>query len=116
MPRVINFLILLLCYIPYLDIFVYYSYVVRAIIKLGRIPSYDNPDPKALGFTIHRYLVYTMSDIVMYGFGAIVLLWLIARGLKQLTLPKIHLKIYLIGIGIFVLYLIADPFMTWFAD
>lgn len=116
MPRVINFLLLLLCYIPYLDIFVYYSYVIRAIIKLGRIPSYDNPDPKTLGFTIHRDLVYTMGDIVIYGLGAFVLLWLIARTLKQLTLPKIHFKIYLIGIGIFVLYLIADPFMAWFAD
>ena len=116
MPQVINFLLLLLCYIPYLDIIVYYSYVIRAIIKLGRIPSYDNPDPKTLGFTTHRDLVYTMDDIVVYGLGSFVLLWLIARALKQLTLPKIHLKMYLIGIGIFVLYLVADPFMTWFAD
>lgn len=41
----------------------FYSYVVRAINKLGLVPSYNNPDPSELGFDSHRELINFTFEI-----------------------------------------------------
>lgn len=111
-----NRLLLLLCFLPFVHPLIYYSFVVRAIIKIGRIPSWNDPDPKELGFTTHRDLVYNSADIVAYGICVFVLLYFILSWLKKLTVSKMHLKLFLIGISIFIFSLVVDPFMAWFAD
>lgn len=116
MFKLINRIMILLCYLPYLYLLTYYSYVVRAIIKLRRIPTYDNPDPKELGFSTHRYIIYKLADIVIYGLCLFILLLLITLFLKKFTIRKMHWKLLLIGIIIFILIFFIDPFMVWFAD
>ena len=41
----------------------FYSFAIRAITKLGRIPGYEDPDPKELGFTTHRDGVARISQV-----------------------------------------------------
>ena len=89
----VNRLLILLCYFPYIYFLIYYSYVARAIIKLGRVPTPENPDPKALGFTTHRELIYRSADIVVVALGLFILLFLIMSYLKKITVRKIHLNI-----------------------
>jgi len=116
MTKISNWLFTILCYLPYLYLTIYYSYILRAIIKIGRIPTYNNPDPKELGFNVHRNIVYKSFDIIVYTFGVFLLLLLAAYFLKKLRVKKIHFRLMCIGIVLFILDLLLNPFNEWFLD
>lgn len=111
-----NRALILLGYLPLAYLIVYYSYVLRAIIKIGRIPRYGNPDPKALGFDTHRWLVYFLFDVVAIGvlIYAVLLCFILYR--KKFSVAKGHLILFIIGIVIFCLAIFIDPFDEWFLD
>jgi hypothetical protein len=115
MFKLINHILTLLCYLPYLYLIGYYSYVLRAIIKLGKIPTYNNPDPKQLRFDTHREFIYELFDIIVYGLGIFVMILLIALMFKRLSVKWIHFKFLFTGI-ILTIWSFIDPFSEWFAD
>lgn len=112
MFRVINNTMTLLCYLPIVYLVLYCSFIVRAIIKIGKIPSYNNPDPKDLKFDLHRELIYEFFDWVVYGLILFAVLFLITIIAKKFKVKKVHLIILMIGVfGVFL-----HLFDTWFAD
>ena len=100
-------------FIPWLYFLVFYSYVIRATIKLGYIPSYNNPDPKELNFTTHYDLAYyTLLPIT----GYCVIISFIVAIIRKFKFPKWSFIVLVLG-AIFIFYNVAiDPFMEWFAD
>jgi mannose/fructose/N-acetylgalactosamine-specific phosphotransferase system component IID len=116
MFRVINKAMTLLCYLPYVYLVLFYSFVVRAIIKIGKIPSYNNPDPKDLKFNVHREVIYKVFDWLVYGLIVFAILFLITIVAKKFTVKKIHLILLIIGVVGILLHLFIDPFDTWFLD
>src|SRR5688572_22322444 len=110
-----NRIIFFLCYLPYLHLLLYYAFIVRAIIKVGAIPSYGNPDPKELGFTTHRELVYRSADVVAVGICLLLIMYLITYFWDKINVRRVHLRAGLIGAGLFV-FTLFGPFAEWFAD
>ena len=116
MNRVINKIIIVLCYWPYVPLAVFYSFVLRAMVEIGGIPSYENPDPKALGFDLHRSLVYTSFDWAFYGSFALLCLVICLQIAGKLMVARKHFLRFGIGMAIALGCIILDPFMKWFAD
>jgi hypothetical protein len=116
MFKKINQALILLGYLPLIYLIVYYAYVLRAIIKIGKIPTYGNPDPKELGFDTHRWLIYFLFDVVVYGVLIYIVLLCVTLYQKKFTVRKIHLYIFIISIFIFFLAIFMDPFDEWFLD
>lgn len=114
--RWINLCIVLLCYLPYVYLITFYSFVIRAVIKLGEVPTYDNPDPKELGFDVHREMVNKTFDWVVYGLILLVILVAIVLISKKFTVKKVHRTIFFAGFIIVILHLFIDPFNVWFLD
>ena len=56
----------ILSYSPYVYVCALYSFVIRATIKLGYIPYYNNPDPQTLNFHTHQALL-TVALKYQYG-------------------------------------------------
>jgi hypothetical protein len=90
--------------------------VVRAVVKIGRIPTYNNPDPKDLNFTTHREIIYKVFDWLVYGLIFFVVLFLISISAKKIAVKKIHLILLMIGVVAVLFHLFLDPFDTWFLD
>jgi hypothetical protein len=105
-----------MCYLPYLYLVVFYSYVIRAIITLGRIPTPDNPDPKWLGFDKHRQFVYDSLTIFLITTGVTLILFLILYLRKRMSINKTHLTIFWIGVIGTIVDNIVNPFNAWFLD
>ena len=116
MYKVINKAMTAVCYLPYVYLIFFYSFVIRAILKTGRIPTYNNPDPKELQFGLHREWVYRTFDLVVYGLAVFSILFLVARFSKNLTVKKTHLIFLIVGIVIILFHLLIDPFEEWFLD
>jgi hypothetical protein len=112
MKKFISYLYYIICTLPFIYIILFYSYVLRAFIKLGYFPEYNNPDPKELGFDIHHDLIYLIGDIVIYGF----LGWLVLSIMNKFKYPRWTFVLYGLGMAFFMYILAIDPFMEWFAD
>lgn len=70
--KILNSLQRVISYLPLGWLLLFVSFVIRIYVRLGRLPSYDNPDPKRLGFDIHHGLLFFNLFIVL---GSI-LVWL----------------------------------------
>ena len=57
--KTLKILIFIAIYYPIIDLSLIYSFSLRAMIKLGRFPKYNDPDPKDLGFDEHYDFVYS---------------------------------------------------------
>jgi hypothetical protein len=56
-PRSFPLVTLFLASFPLLLLIIFFAYVFRARLVLGHWPSYNNPDPKQLGWCIqHSFL------------------------------------------------------------
>jgi hypothetical protein len=106
----------LLCYLPYVYLALFYSFVIRAIIKIGKIPTHNNPDPKDLKFDVHREIIYRAFDWLVYGLILFAVLFLISIIAKKFNVKKTHLVLLIIGVTGILLHLFLDPFDTWFLD
>ena len=98
----------------------FYSYVLRARIALGRWPLPYDPDPKTLGFDLHRALIWLSGTVLV----ALPALWLLLAAISLLGLhtPKqdANRPAFLFA-GLFLLWFTLanlDPwqFGAWFAD
>jgi len=104
-------------YIQLLPLVTLYSFFVRAIITLGRVPSYNNPDPKELGFRYHYQLVYDVSDLTLLSVCA-----LLIAGIYYLIVSKsifnIRQEHFVISVGLLLIHIVTlfHPIMEWFVD
>jgi hypothetical protein len=99
---------------PIAWVFLFLLLVLRAYIRVGQIPTYDNPDPNV--FPIHHY-------ILLWG---MVLCLLITTMYPILTLVKSRSEpfnykqagIFLLGISLFYMLIYFDSFnlKDWFMD
>jgi len=103
------------CYLPWLYIIAFYSYVLRAIIRLNYVPSFDNPDPKVLGFYFHHALIYLLWEFSMWAVVAWGILRLVMY-FMEIKVSKRETKVFTIAVIVFIYNIIIDPFMTWFVD
>jgi len=105
-----------LSYIPALYLIVFYIGVVWACIYLGKIPIYDNPDPKTIplfGFILllERVLsMYTLLSIVFYPIFLIVLLFK-----KTYKLNKSEIFLFVIT-SILSIISFTSKLGEWYAD
>ncbi len=102
----------IICYLPWLYLFCFYSFVLRAYFKLGYLPFYNNPDPITLGFSTHMNIIYIIGDACVYAS----IMWVIILIVRKLKMPRWSVILYLVGMLLFVYNLLIDPFMEWFAD
>jgi hypothetical protein len=117
MYKLARMIFLVVIYLPIIDLAIFYSFVIRAIIKLGYCPSYENPDPGELGFRFHYQLVYDTGwtitlSIVTLTYSAIFFL------IKRKRIFDIGRKHFIIGFGLIVLDFLSliSPLGAWFLD
>lgn len=116
MKKIIDYLLKLLSIIPIMWILVFFSYVLRVSISIGRIPSYNNP--QSGNFTSHFKFLNIFFEIVGYGFFVFIILIIIYRFYFKLFFQKMYIYLWLIGyILIFALF-ILDPLglIKWWVD
>ena len=115
--KALRLLVLVAIYYPLIDLMLFYSFVMRATFALGRFPQYNNPDPKDLGFNIHRDIVMESSNYLPYSFTIVCVYGMICWVLKRNTLKIDIIHFYLfIGFVIWWIALIFSEFSGWFVD
>jgi hypothetical protein len=105
-----------LCYIPLFYLLIFYLFVLRVAIKIGRIPEYDNPDPNTVGFPIHRLIADKLFDIAVYAVAMFLILLFITLALKTFRVNKIHLIVLGLTIALMCFHIFLDPFFVWSLD
>ena len=104
---------------PLVSLALLYSYVARARWALGRWPRPYSPDPKDLGFDLHRGLVAGGVDLVFVVAAPTAVLAVVAA-----FMPDVRRKIwtlavlYLVLVAAWFLVLWTDPgrFFEWYLD
>jgi len=113
--KLLKYIHTVLCYFPWLFIIAFYSFVLRAMLKLGHAPTYGYADPKSLGFNMHHSLVYILLFIVLSEFlyGLLFIMWSWKKG----RLYKINALVFLAGIiAIIAMFTFDRGNIGWFAD
>jgi hypothetical protein len=95
------------------------GYAVRARLELGHWATYDNPDPKNLGWPIHHALIL-VSLLAIYPALIVSLLsslWLLHQR-KTLSGSLLIASTVLLWLGMTSLgqSRIGDEFMAWYMD
>ena len=110
-------IIVIILYLPLLNLLVLYSFFLRAVIKLGKVPFYNNPDPGELGFSLHAKIAWQTSNLI----PLTILAWAVSAIyflVKRQSIFGIIKKHFIIS---FILLLIealtlTSSMMTWFWD
>ena len=107
---------LMIIYIPIiLNYIVFYSYVCRAIKRIGHIPTYNNPDPKdIIGLDFHRQLIYDLGNLLIITLIAMFVGFILSFVLKGKFFKEFRIH-YLITF-ILIVYYFINPLMEWFLD
>jgi hypothetical protein len=111
---------LFLTSIPALALVIFYSFVIRAYMVLGKWPVFNTPDPKNLNFDIHRIIVYLG---LMLPFAAFIP-WLAVtifcwnKQLFSKSFLATSILSYVLLFTLFILIIRLDPsgYSNWFAD
>lgn len=100
---------------PVLNLIVFYSFVVRAINKIGFIPTYNNPDPNSIkGLETHMRLIYDLGDLMIVSLIAIAL-GLVFSFFKKGEFFK-QLRVHYLISFLLIVANFLGPFNVWFAD
>jgi hypothetical protein len=115
--RNLKYLYSIISFIPIINLGVFFSFVMRAFLKLGYLPSYNNPDPVSLGFNYH----YRLIDILFYIYVPVIIIWVITSILlyiKKIKTNRITFYLCLLSISIFIFAFFFDPknILEWFMD
>lgn len=105
-------------YLPICWLLLFLTFLVRAYFQIGHWPSYDNPDPKDLGFDLHYGLVF-------FGFVLAILspfIWIplsfilfFIKGNRKILINVIaYVAGYILMIGL--LRFQNDRFFEWLSD
>ena len=117
MIKISKSILLLALYYLLMYLIVFYTFVLRAALELGRIPSYNKPDPQELGFSTHFWLVFWGAEPIPYCLLAIVIYGIICW-VKKKNILKIN-KFHFIVFGLSVLlsvFTLLSPLFEWFID
>jgi len=95
----------------------FYTYVARATLALGRLPAPYNPDPKDLGLIFHHECIEVVISLALVS----PLLVLIARLLPSVDSGRSSARWLTFGFGSYFVMLVlalSDPgdLMCWYAD
>ena len=100
-----------------INLLLFYSFVLRATIALGRFPEYNNPDPKDLGFTQHYNVVYEYDLLLIPYSVLIVLAYALICYIKKENILQISIKHFIMYAIFFILEIITlFTFGGWFID
>jgi hypothetical protein len=116
MKQKLNSLVAVFCYSPFVYLISYYAFYISATVTLGRMPTYNNPDPSLLRMPIFLKVVIISFDVFLIGTALLALLGLIAFLTKRLHVSAKHWLFFLGGILMVFFNLFLDPTMKWFAD
>ncbi len=109
---------LLLASFPLLLLMVFFAYVLRARLFLGHWPSYNDPDPKQLGWWIqHSFL--QLGFIAFPAVALLATMFAVAGRLHSRDFPFwTMLAIIALACGIVIAFARVDPggFVAWFWD
>ncbi|MFA7445187.1 MAG: hypothetical protein WCY89_04520 [Flavobacteriaceae bacterium] len=112
----IKAIILVLLYYPIFDLVLFYSFVFRAYLSIGYVPSYNNPDPNSLGFDNHQEMVYFSGNLLPISLLVLIALVLVSlfKG-KNIGISKKHYIVSFVSLLLSFLTLLS-PFFKWFVD
>ena len=107
---------LLICAIPVIWISLFYLFVLRAFSKLGKMPIYDLPDPKDLGYTLHHVILFFGIPVCLLAILIYPIITFFSRKIQPVKFKEILL--YGIGVLLFIIQVYIDPFklQIWFTD
>jgi formate hydrogenlyase subunit 3/multisubunit Na+/H+ antiporter MnhD subunit len=110
-------LLIITLHYPLVDLLLFYSFVIRAKMTLGRWPMYNYPDPKDLGFDKHHNIVSIFSNLTPWCV-LIVLIYGVICMIKRknvLQINKWNFYLFFIYIAILLWSFTTDSFF-WFVD
>ena len=106
--------------IPAACLCMFYSFVLRARFALGVWPEPYRPDPKSLGFELHRGVVGVLLEAAFVSPIAFALFALVHQAVPRLRSRPMGWAIvsFLAGYAMLWLALLLDPgsFVEWFFD
>jgi hypothetical protein len=121
-PRVLGksltLVALILACFPLQLLLALYLFALRARLHLGRWPSYNNPDPKRLGWRFHHdALAIGFSSAPIVSFVCLVLVFG-GRKYEPQFRHRAVIATLLTSWSIFFVYRYFDPYglLNWFAD
>ena len=102
---------------PSAALLLFYTYVARATLLLGRLPAPYNPDPKDLELTFHHDCIDVVASLAVIS----PLLVLIARLLPSVDSGRSSARWLTLGFGsyfVMIVLALSDPgdLMGWYAD
>ncbi len=109
--RVVKSILYIALHYPLLWFLFFYSYVIRTRYVLDRWPSYNNPDPKSLGFDKHYNFVGNASNYILYS-----LVFVLTYSIICLINKKNIFKINKLNFYLFFIYFIIIFFWLSVAD
>lgn len=103
--------------IPLVWILLFYLFVLRAYIHLGKMPLYNMPDPKSFNFYIHHTVVFFGIVLVLFSIIAYPIIFIFDLIFNK-KVHKFNILVYLIGSIFFFLQTYFDPYglNKWFND
>jgi len=115
--RIIKNIVIASLYVQIIPFIALYAFFIRAIIKLGKIPYYNNPDPGELGFKSHYELVHSLSNLIPITLIALFvsLVYFVIKREMIFGIDKKHFIVSIVLVAVEVLIL-TSPLMVWFWD
>lgn len=116
MFKILNYLVAALCYSPYVYLFGFYSMVLNVALKIGRLPRYNDPDPRSLDLSLHKKVLELTFEITSYALLTLIVLLIAGAISKKLDIRRMHWIFLIIGILLIIFNLFVDPLTEWYAD
>ena len=116
MKKISDYLLKLLSIIPFIWLLIFFSYVLRVAISIGRMPIYDSP--QSGNYSSHFKLLNIFFEIVGLSFISFVIISIIYRLYFKHTFEKKYVYLWLIGNSIILILFVFDPFglIKWLVD
>lgn len=107
---------LLISLTPFAWVSFFYLFVLRVYIQLGKIPAYNLPDPKDLGYSIHHTILFFSIPICLLSIILYPVIVFFSRKTQPVSLKEIFL--FLLGVSLFTIQIYFDPLQLqiWFMD
>ena len=97
---------------------IFYSFVFRAALFLSRWPSYNNPDPKRLDFTLQHAFLWLGLMSMHYTLGVAIIMAIFAKKLsRDFPFPAV-ISLAVVSFALLYGIIKLDPgsFFDWFFD
>ena len=110
----------LIIWTPWAWFLLLFIYALIVTLQVGHFPSYGQPDPKYAGAVSLLYaptIILLLGVIALTPFGLILTVVKWWKGMP-LTIRRSELIFYLVGIGLFYLFIFTDVvgLMEWLMD